>query len=120
MNSKLKKEKQKLEEKLNEKQEKENMDRKLQELSTKQKLAAIENKYSKMLDEQKTQNEQEKKKIYAFAANELKSYINSTESIDERGYHSLISKVRKELDRLSTSEAKICKITGSVYFDAKD
>lgn len=122
MNSKLKKEKQNLEEILNEKQEKENMDRKLQELSTKQKLAAIESKYSKMLDEQKTQNEQEKKKIYAFAANELKSYIciNTTESIDERGYQSLISNVRKELDRLSTSEAKIRQITSSVYFDAKD
>lgn len=119
-NSKLKKEKKKLEETIKETEEQMERERKIQQVTTQNQIATIENKYSQLIEDTKAKCESDKLKLFSYAADEFKRYSNQCESIDERSYRSLISKVRKELDRLTESDSMIRRIANAVPKQSTD
>ncbi|KAK8870496.1 hypothetical protein M9Y10_008379 [Tritrichomonas musculus] len=119
-NAKLKKEKKRLEEAMKENEEQVERERKIQQVTTQNQIATIENKYSQMIEDAKAKCESDKMKIFSYAVSEFKRYSNQCESINERSYRSLITKVRKELDRLTESDSVIRQIANAVPKQSTD
>ena len=98
------------------------MDReiKIQQVTTQNQIATIENKYSQQVEDTKAKCESDKLRIFSYAADEFKRYYNQCESIDERSYRSLITRVRKELDRLTESDSMIRRMANAVPKQSTD
>ncbi|OHT10468.1 hypothetical protein TRFO_20206 [Tritrichomonas foetus] len=112
--SKLKKEKKRFEESNKLLEEQVAREKQLAELAAQNKITAVEANCAQTIEEAKSKLEAEKRKIYTYAADEFKRFCCPLEHIDDRSYRSLISKVKKELDRLTESDEMVRRIAGAV------
>ena len=112
--SKLKKEKKRLEDDKKLTEERFNREMQLVELNAQNKITNIETNCAQEIEDVKSKLDSDKRKLFSFAAEEFRRFCCPADNLDERGYRSLIKRVRKELDRLFQTEAMVRRISGAV------
>lgn len=88
-------------------------DRQINEADTNTKILAAETGFSRKLNDYKNKHESEKKRIFSYAANEFRQFFNPSETLDEKSFKSLLSKIRREYDKLSFSDANVRRLVGA-------
>lgn len=83
------------------------------EATAKTQMAAAESDFNTKLDQQKSKCEVEKKKLFAFAAEQFRVFFNPQDSLDETTFKCLISKASSELGRLISADFAIRKMIGA-------
>lgn len=72
-----------------------------------------ESQFTARLSEHRMKWEAEKRRILAFAADELRQFFNASEAIDEHSFRSLICKAKEEISRLQRSDSAIRRMVGA-------
>ncbi|OHT08979.1 hypothetical protein TRFO_22319 [Tritrichomonas foetus] len=116
----LKREKLKLETEVKTIYEQMKRDKQIYEANTKTKVLTTEENFNQKLQESKSKWESEKRRIFSCIAEEFKSYYNPSESMDERTFRNFLSRIKKELDRLSESDSVIRRIVGAAPRQSTD
>lgn len=106
----LKREKIKLESDIKSLREQMKRDKQLSEADTKTKILQAESNYASRIQDNKNRWENERKRIFAFAADEFRQFFNPSEAMDERAYKSLLARIKKELDKLSAADQNIRRL----------
>lgn len=109
----LKKEKMRLENEIKAIYDQVKRDRQINEADTNNKIFSTEASFSRKLQDYKNKCENEKKRIFSYAANEFRQFFNPSETMDEKSFRSLMSRIRKEYDRLYTSDTNVRRLTGA-------
>ena len=106
----LRRDKMKLEHEIKSVNDQMKRDKQVNEANFKAKILSTEEEFSSRLQEAKSKWEKEKRRIFTYAADEFKSYYNPSESMDEKTYRAFLSRIKKELDRLSESDTVIRRL----------
>jgi len=93
-------------------------ERRVIEMKTKTTLLSKEMAFRKSLEDQKAQFSFEKRKIIGFVAQSFRDYFDSHDELNEANYNCLITRVKKDLERLSSQEHKIRRILGIGKLDS--
>ncbi|OHT06691.1 hypothetical protein TRFO_25146 [Tritrichomonas foetus] len=87
--------------------------KKVAEAAAKSQLASAEAEFNSKIDEQRTNLENEKRKLFAFVADQFRQFFNPHDSLDENTFRCLVSKASSELIRLMSSDMAIRKMVGA-------
>lgn len=109
----LKKEKIRLENEIKAAYDQAKRDRQINEADTNSKILSAEASFSRKLHDYKNKCENEKKRIFSFAANEFRQFFNPSETMDEKSFRSLLSRIRREYDKLSFSDTNVRRLVGA-------
>lgn len=109
----LKRMKAKLEADLKSLQEQMEREKKLNDNSTKAAILSAETNCASRIDELQTKFDNEKRRIYAFVADNFKQYFSPTDTLDERSFRSVVSKTRDELQTYIASDNAIRRMIGA-------
>ena len=106
----LKREKMKLESKIESLNDQMKREKQLVEAAAKTKIIQSEESLNQKMIEAKNKWESEKRRIFAFAADEFRSYYDKSDTLDERSFKSFLGRIKKELDRLNDSDTIIRRL----------
>lgn len=109
----LKREATKLEKEKKLKEEEFERESKIAESTAKSAIVNVESQCTAKLNEQRTKFESEKRKILSFVADEFREFFNACDSLDERSFHSIITRAKDELTRLQKMDSSIRRIVGA-------
>lgn len=116
----LKRENQKLENNLKSLEDQLSRERVVSDTSLKNQIMSIESKCTQQLHEANAKVESEKRRIISIAIDEFRNFSNSSKSLDERSYKSLLSKIKIELEKFTRSDSNIRKMTGAQPYQSTD
>lgn len=106
----LKREKMKLENKIESMNDQMKREKQLVDAEAKTKIIACEESLNQKMLEAKNKWESEKRRIFSYAADEFRSYYDKSDTIDERSFKNFLSRIKKELDRLNDSDTIIRRL----------
>lgn len=109
----LKREISRLEKEIKAKEEESEREKKISESALRSATMNAEAQFTAKLSEHRMKWESEKRRILAYAADELRQFFNASEAIDEHSFRSLIGKVKEELGKLQRSDAAIRRMVGA-------
>ncbi|KAK8833892.1 hypothetical protein M9Y10_011523 [Tritrichomonas musculus] len=118
--SALKRQKQKLEERLNSQQESIERERKIMDSQLHSALLNADMKANNQMINVKSQIEAEKQKIFAYFAEEFRSFFDPNEQIDVNTYQSIVRRAKNELNRLQSSDNAIRRLTNATTFQSTE
>lgn len=118
--SQLKREKQKLEKEVRTLEDQINLEKVISDASLKNQIMSVESKCAQQIHEANSKVESEKRRIISFAVDEFRSFSNSSKSLDERSFRSLLTKIRTELDKYSKSDLNIRRMTGAQPYQSTE
>jgi chromosome segregation ATPase len=108
-----KREKAKLQKELQSLHERMERDSEVTQAMIKSATLSAETTANEKVREFKAKNENERRRLFALAADEFRSFFNAAEAIDERSYRGLLHRVKTELKRLSDSDAVVRRLVGA-------
>ena len=82
-------------------------EKKLHESSLKNSMISAETTFNSKINAMKAKYEEEKRSLIAFAASEFAQFFTSTESVDEKSFKTLITRVKDHLSSLAKSDSSI-------------
>lgn len=118
--SQLKRENQKLESCVKSLEEQISREKVVADASLKNKIMSVESKCAQQIHEANAKIESEKRRIISIAIDEFRNFSNSSKSLDERSYKSLLSRIKNELEKLSKTDSNIRRLTGAQPYQATD
>ena len=95
-------------------------DKKLAESTTKTAILNAETNYNSRLEEMRSKYETDKRRLYAFVADNFKQFFNPHENIDDRSFKSIISRARDELSHHIQSDLAIRRLVGAASHQKTD
>jgi chromosome segregation ATPase len=116
----LKRERCKLGNEIKSLKEKHERDAQVAQATIKSVSLSAESSLSQRVQELKMKFENEKRRLFALAADEFRTFFNAAESIDERSYQALLGRVKTELRRLADSEVAVRRLVGAGPRQATD
>ena len=106
----LKREKMKLEGKIESMNDQMKREKQLVDAAAKTKIIQSEESLNQKLIEAKNKWESEKRRIFSYAADEFRSYYDKSDTMDERSFKNFLGRIKKELDRLNDSDTIIRRL----------
>jgi chromosome segregation ATPase len=88
-------------------------ERKLAETAAEAKVLAAESDFTTKLEEAKRKLESEKRRIFAFAADNFSQFFNPQEAIDENSFKAVVVRAKNELGKLANSDVLIRRTVGA-------
>ncbi|OHT11776.1 hypothetical protein TRFO_18671 [Tritrichomonas foetus] len=116
----LKREKIKLESELKTFFDQVKREKQISDAESKNKIMSAESQFTQKFQDAKNRWDNEKRKIFSFAADEFRQYFNPSEAMNERSYRSLLTRIKKELDRLVESDNVVRRLVGASPRQATD
>lgn len=113
MNFQLKIEHGKLERELSASNDRLEREKKLGESTMKQTALNLEASFEQRNSDLKNRFEADKRRIFAFVADEFKQFCDVSQQLDERGFRAIVIRARDELTRMADSEAAVKRIAGA-------
>ena len=112
--NKLNKEKCKLNRELSLVKEQMEREKTLLETECRARLVSAQSNYERKLDEERSKNEEDKRSIYSFIANEFHEFYKPTDRINESTFKNVVRDVRESILSLLHSDSTIRSILGAV------
>lgn len=106
----LKREKLKLESKIQSMDDQMKREKQLAEASAKTQIIASEENLNQKMIEAKNKWENEKRRIFSYAQEEFRSYYDKSDTMDERSFKNFLGRIKKELERLTDSDSIIRRL----------
>ena len=113
LNNSLKQDKTKLEKEVEFHKGQAQRAKKAAENAAQSKIISVEADFNAKLNENRARLENEKRKLFAFAADHFRQFFNPSTAIDENIFRSLIVRASSELARLMSSDIAIRKMVGA-------
>jgi chromosome segregation ATPase len=89
-------------------------EKKLAELAAVTNQLALEEQYTRELDALRERTDAEKRRAYAYGAETFRAFFNPLQEIDETSFKEVIGRAKAELERLTTSDRCIRRLSGAV------